>query len=143
MKKSTWFGALLGCAVGLVIGLPAKADSLTLGFHTVSYHTSGNYNNTNPGVYVEYDGWTAGTYYNSERKQTYYAGYTFAGKLVGPLDWGLSVGVATGYSRSPVVPMLVPSVRLGVGEHAAVRVSAVPPLAGSAGVVHLSVEYLF
>ena len=145
MKKSTWRGCLIGCVLGLGMGLsaiPAQAQTL-VGIHTVSVHTEKGYNNTNPGFYLSIDGYTVGTYYNSERHQTYYVGYNFAGELGYGLDWGLTLGLATGYERSKVVPMVVPSVSYGLGNNFAVRLSAIPPFAKSPGVAHLSFEYRF
>ena len=141
MKKSTWLGCVLGVALGLSAGL-TRAQTI-VGIHTVSVHTEKGYNNTNPGVYLSIDGYTAGTYYNSERHQTYYVGYNFAGELGYGLDWGLTLGLATGYERSKVVPMLVPSVSLNLGNNFAVRLSAIPPFAKSPGVAHLSFERKF
>lgn len=140
MKKSTWFGVILGMAL-VFTGVAVKSETI-IGVHTISHHTSGDWNNNNPGVYVSHNGWTAGTYYNSERHQTVYAGYTFAGPIIGPLHWGLSVGAASGYERSKIVPMVVPSLAFNT-DVLTVRLSGVPPVAGSAGVFHLSFEKKF
>src|ERR1043165_3937878 len=145
MRKSRWFicvaiAAFAGCA-GPV--LAQESGLSTFGLHLGSWHAKDGYNNFNPGVYVEHNGWTAGTYYNSERKQTFYAGYTFRGAIAGDFGYGLSVGVATGYKRAPVVPMVVPSVSYSVTPSWGVRLSGVPPIGTIPGVLHLSVETRF
>lgn len=123
---------------------PAHADT-RIGVHVGSHHFSGTFNNVNPGLYLFKDGWTVGTYYNSERRQSYYAGYTFEGDLIGAVDYGVTVGLITGYQRARVLPMLVPSVSavnplLG----GRTRLSFVPPVGkGSAAAVHLSHEWSF
>ena len=54
------------------------AEGLVIGLHVVSLHSSPGLNNTNPGVYVKTQaGYTAGTYFNSERRQSFYLGRTF------------------------------------------------------------------
>lgn len=88
---------------------PSYAET-SVGVHIGSVHDKQGFNNINPGVYVNHNGWTAGTYYNSERKQSYYAGYTAQGELVHNLSWGLTVGAITGYSAGKVIPLVVPSV---------------------------------
>lgn len=144
MKRSTWRGCVIGCALGLIVGLSAiPAQALTLGIHTFSYHSEKGYNNTNPGVYLEHNGYTIGTYYNSERHQTYYVGYTYGGTLYRGLEYGLSVGVASGYERAKLVPLVVPSVAYRFDSGFGVRLSGIPPVGGIPGVLHLSLEQRF
>ncbi len=118
-------------AACLTLGLSAHAD--TLGFHLGSHHfPAKDYNNVNPGVYVIKDnGLTLGTYYNSERKQSVYAGWTW--------DYGvfrLQAGAITGY-RHTIMPMLAPSVSLGHG----FRLTALPKIGTQgANVLHLTWE---
>lgn len=96
---------------GVLLALSQMAGAATLGLHLGSVHVPArDYNNVNPGVYYIADnGFTAGTYYNSIRNQSVYAGYTW--------DYGrfrLTAGVVTGY-RYKVAPMLAPSIKLGHG----------------------------
>ena len=84
-------------------------EGLILGAHLMSYHDSGHFNNVNPGLYLHLEsGITAGTYYNSERRQSQYAGYTFK-----PFDalphLDVTVGAVTGYKRKRVSPLFIPS----------------------------------
>jgi hypothetical protein len=84
-------------------------ESLILGAHLMSYHDSGNYNNANVGVYLQHQsGLTAGSYYNSERKQSYYGGYTFK-----PFDrfsrLDVTLGIVSGYSMKRLTPFMLPS----------------------------------
>ena len=98
------------CAVLGTAGNLAHAG--TLGLHIGSQHfPAQEYNNFNPGAYYIHDnGATVGTYYNSERRQSVYAGWTWDS---GP--WRLQVGAITGYERAKVLPVVMPSVALGHG----------------------------
>lgn len=134
----------IGAIIALCVACGQAKSDTRVGLHLGSYHTSGNWNNFNPGVYVYHNGWTAGTYYNSERSQSAYAGYTFEGALVGPFSYGLTVGAITGYARARVLPMVVPSVSFHATERASARLSFIPPFEkNGAAVFHLSVEYRF
>ena len=106
----------------------------TLGLHIGSQHfPAQQYNNFNPGAYYIHDnGATVGTYYNSERRQSVYAGWTWDS---GP--WRLQVGAITGYERRAVLPMVVPSVALGHG----FRVTVLPKVErDGSSVIHLMWE---
>jgi len=135
---------LIGAAVTLLLCPKAKADT-RIGVHIASYHDPKmGYNNVNPGLYIYKDGWTAGTYYNSERRQSFYGGYTFEGELIGPVSWGLTVGLITGYSRAKVLPMVVPT--LSIPDRilgGTVRVAFIPPVSKGAAAIHLSHEWRF
>ena len=120
------------CAVLGTAGTLAYAG--TLGVHIGSQHfPAQQYNNFNPGAYYIHDnGATVGTYYNSERRQSVYAGWTWDS---GP--WRLQVGAITGYERRAVLPMIVPSVALGYG----FRLAVLPKVErGGSSVVHLMWE---
>ena len=118
-------------ALALCLAAPAMAG--TLGVHIGSHHfPNKEFNNANPGLYYIADnGATVGTYYNSERKQSYYAGYTTE------FGWlRVQVGAITGY-RNRVLPMVAPSISLGYG----FRLVALPKLErAGATVVHLTWE---
>ena len=122
----------LALLVALALAGAAHAD--TLGFHIGSQHfPAKQYNNFNPGAYyIHSSGATVGTYYNSERRQSVYAGWTWD---YGP--WRLQAGAITGYRRADVLPLIAPSVSLGYG----FRLTVLPKVErrGSA-VVHLTWE---
>ncbi len=126
MRRLTYIMLSLMLACG-------SASASTLGLHIGSQHfPAKDFNNANPGMYYIADsGATVGGYYNSERKLSLYAGYTY--------DYGpfrLQAGVITGYSR-PVLPMVAPSVALGHG----FRLTVLPKVArGGASVIHLTWE---
>ena len=110
------------------------ASAGTLGLHIGSQHYPARaYNNANPGAYYIHDnGATVGTYYNSERRQSVYAGWTWDS---GP--WRLQVGAITGYERRAVLPMVGPSVALWHG----FRLAVLPKVErGGSSVVHLMYE---
>ena len=118
----------------LALALSGMAHAGTLGFHLASQHfPAQQYNNFNPGAYYIHDnGATVGTYYNSERRQSVYAGWTWDS---GP--WRLQVGAITGYKRRAVLPMIVPSVALGYG----FRLTVLPKIErGGSTVIHLMWE---
>ena len=121
-------------ALILALALAGAAHADTLGLHIGSQHfPAKQYNNANPGAYyIHSSGATIGTYYNSERRQSVYAGWTWG---YGP--WRLQAGAITGYRRATVLPMIAPSVSLGYG----FRLTVLPKVErrGSA-VVHLTWE---
>ena len=110
--------------------------SFTIGFHLYTYHfdKSQGYNNVNPGIYVVKDGWTAGAYYNSERKASAYAGYTFFKVFGVPID--ITLGAITGYEKAAVLPLVVPSVAWK-----GVRLSLLLPPERSGWAAHISYEF--
>lgn len=117
----------------LLLALAGWAQAGTLGLHIGSQHyPAKDFNNANPGVYYISDQcWTVGAYYNSERKQSVYAGKSWD---FGPFR--LQAGLITGYSR-PVLPMLAPSVSLGAG----FRLTVLPKVErGGSSVIHLTWE---
>lgn len=132
---------LFALLIGLATCADTRADILpeTVGIHAVSWHEKDGMNNVNPGIYGRWDnGFTAGTYYNSERRQTFYAGWTFADSSD---TFAVTVGAATGYMRASVVPILVPSVRLPMTDRFSLRVSVAP--VKDAAAIHLSFEGRF
>ena len=117
----------------LLLALAGWAHAGTLGLHIGSQHyPAKDFNNFNPGAYyISDEGWTVGTYYNSERKQSVYAGKSW---YFGPFR--LQAGLITGYSR-PVLPMVAPSVSLGAG----FRLTVLPKVErGGSSVIHLTRE---
>ena len=77
-------------ALILALVLSGMAHAGTLGLHIGSQHfPAQQYNNFNPGAYYIHDnGATVGTYYNSERRQSVYAGWTWGLWPVAPASWG-------------------------------------------------------
>jgi len=115
----------------------AMAD--TIGFHIGSQHfPSKNYNNFNPGIYYRTaEGWTAGDYRNSLRRNSFYAGYTWK---FGALD--VTTAAVTGYFHK-VQPLLVPSWSLFTYQGITPRVAYIPRVEKRIGahVLHLMLEY--
>ena len=121
-------------AIMVALALAGTAHADTLGFHIGSQHfPAKQYNNFNPGAYyIHSSGATIGTYYNSERHQSVYAGWTWD---YGP--WRLQAGAITGYRRAAVLPLIAPSVSLGYG----FRLTVLPKVErGGASVIHLTWE---
>ena len=128
------------------------AHAATFGVHLGSVHyPGGSYqNNFNPGVYLRTDdGITVGTYYNTLRRISVYAGYTYE---YGPV--GLMGGVVTGYQPKLIdglsygqgkalTPMLALSLRLPPLGGFKPMVMLVPAFRSSPAVLHLAFEYRF
>lgn len=137
-----WFGctALGGAVLMLWTAKDAIGQTVpaVVGLHVISGHKRAGHEDVNPGVFVRWpSGFTVGTFRNSERRASACAGWTFP---VGQGEhFALTLGLASGYSLAPLVPMVVPSVRLPVTERAAVRLSYV--VAKNNPAVHLSLEW--
>lgn len=140
----------IGAAI--LVFLSCTAHAATFGVHAGSTHfPGGSYqNNFNPGVYLRTDdGLTIGGYYNTLRRVSLYAGYTFE---YGPL--GLMGGVVTGYQPKNIdglsygqgkalTPMLALSLRLPPLGGFKPMVMLVPPFRSSPAVLHLAFEHHF
>lgn len=96
----------------------------------------GKYRSQNPGIYFV---WTnnvlAGVYKNSYYRTSFMSGYVFK-NVFGPID--LTVGGVTGYPKSKVMPLVVPSIKVSY-----FRISYLPPLDKNGGGLHLSTEFDF
>lgn len=107
--------------------------SLILGLHLATYHfdRTHDFNEANFGGYVECEQVVGGAYYNSYRRVSPYLAYRWS---FGPVD--VVTGAVGGYEH-PIMPLVVPSIRLW--DHW--RVSLLPPVKQSEkGGVHLSWE---
>lgn len=119
--------------------LPASTLAGTVGLHLGSVHLpKKDFNNVNPGIYYQWDsGVTVGTFYNSERRQSVYAGWTW--------EWGrlnLTAGLITGYRRASILPLAAPSVKLGTVGQVTWRLIFLPRVERSgAHVLHLTAEF--
>lgn len=132
--------------------LSISGHAATFGVHIGSSHyPGGSYqNNFNPGVYLRTDdGITVGTYYNTLRRASVYAGYTYE---IGPL--GLLGGVVTGYQPKLIdgvsygqgkalTPMLALSLQLPALGGFKPMLMLVPPFKSSPAVLHLAFEHRF
>lgn len=135
--------------LALLLATAAHADTLvpeTVGLHLVSKHSSYNtpWNDTNLGAYARWhNGITVGTLRNSERRQSYYAGWSKDWDVLPRVQAGLMLGLITGYEPS-VLPMVVPSVRLAVTQNLGLRTSFIfNPRKTGAHALHLSAEWKF
>ena len=131
--------ALLAVALAAVPCAHAQTQTHTFGLHLVSYHApEKTYNNTNPGLYYRHpDGWTAGFYRNSLRRDSIYVGYTWKYGIFDVTTAGVS-----GYFHK-VQPLLVPSVSLGTWYGVTPRIAYIPRVEKKIGshVLHLMVEF--
>lgn len=87
----------------------AQADELIV--HVGSWHSQPGYCNFNPGLGYKADsGLTLGVYRNSECRVSLYGGWTWETNLTQSLSLSLTAGVVSGYARSTLIPMVLPSV---------------------------------
>jgi hypothetical protein len=138
-------------AVGTLLALttlsscaPAHAEGLTIGAHLGSWHSQPGFNNANPGLFVRAkSGLTAGVYRNSIRRTSTYVGYTASWAITPRVDASVTVGAITGYTVAPVMPMVVPSLRVGLTEQLSARVIYIPRVHEKQGadVLHLALEW--
>jgi hypothetical protein len=114
-----------------------------IGLHVASHHSKPGFNNFNPGIYVETtDGYTAGTYDNSESHQSYYAGRTFEAQVLPHASVAVTVGAITGYRAAPVLPLVVPTLRIPLADKVSTRFAFIPRVEKKgAAAVHLMLEY--
>ena len=116
------------------------ADTIVAqGLHLGSHHFQArDFNNVTPGAYVRWgSGLTLGHYFNSERRPSLYAGQTFEH---GP--FAVTVGAITGYRRAYVLPLVVPSVRIGRVGDVSFRLAYLPKVGRDGShVLHLMAEF--
>lgn len=109
--------------------LSAYAEPVTLGVHLATYHVKSGYNNVNPGVYVRWGYFTAGTYHNSVNRQSSYVGLTYEWETPSwPLvsAMALTAGAISGYAYRPVIPFIIPSARFDLTRDISLRTTLVP-----------------
>lgn len=118
-------------------------SAVILGLHLATAHL-GPFADTkspiNPGIYVRAEsGLTAGVYRNSVHRLSSYAGWTWEtpnGRFA------LTVGAVSGYQDNALSPLIVPSMRMQLGDSLAGRISYLPkpPKFGGAAGIHFSLE---
>lgn len=154
--------------------MSALCDCLIIGMHALSLHSSPSYvlmENTKgetiqtaqyetftPGLYIRHEsGFTAGTYSNSFKRQSFYAGWTWETE---DERWAFTIGAVTGYGRhyvggtvegnkwvkhyfgyNEVEPLFAPSFKLPVTENSALRLTVLPSFNKGASVLHFSYEF--
>ncbi len=136
------FGIKMLLVIFIVFPLASEVHAQTVGIHLASQHfPQRQFNNTNPGMYLKLDnGLTAGWYRNSERGHSQYIGWTGTlWQITNSVSLEVTAGAITGYRRADVLPLLVPSLR--IGELNAVRITLAPPIGkGASTALHLSIE---
>jgi hypothetical protein len=131
----------------------AMAQSLkptAIGLHLGTWHSQPGFNNTNPGAFAQWGGWTVGGYYNSERATSLYAGYTWETQGITSLDLRLAAtaGVISGYRRASLLPLLVPTASMRLwsdqaGGQTRLQFTYVPPVDKRVHALHLSIKREF
>ena len=141
MRKAVVIAAAIAAAC---LTIPARAFEApaVIGLHLATVHSASGFCNVNPGAYAVWtSGFTVGAYRNSEcEKVSAYAGWTW--QTEGRLRAGLTAGLVTGYRRSPVMPLLVPSVAFDLSPSTTVRLTYVPKVEkGGAHALHVALEF--
>ena len=124
------------------------AEAWIIGLHLWSSHFGAcyespagcrPYESATTGIYLRApSGLTIGAYRNSYGGDSAYAGWTFE---TSDGRFALMVGAVTGYHRAPVLPVVVPSMRIELGQQTALRASFIPKVEKKgANVLHLAIE---
>jgi hypothetical protein len=114
----------------------------TIGLHLATWHSNNadsHLNNINPGVYYKSgSGWTAGYYYNSVRRNSFYVGKSYETQGLDGLSAGVIVAVVTGYAdyrdslgihqTNALRPLIVPSAAYAINQNSRVRLTFLPVL---------------
>lgn len=121
-------------------------EVVAYGIHIGSKHfPQYNYNNVNPGVYVRMkSGMTYGTYFNSERRTSVYAGYTYEFNDRFAVTVGLVSGYSLGKEKTRIYPMIVPSMKLGKIADTTFRLAIMPQASSKnfgSTALHLTAEW--
>lgn len=115
--------------------------SLIISVHLLSLHDTPGFNSVTPGFSIREPatGLTIGALKNSEGRDS-----VFMGKLMEHKNYGLFVGVISGYKYAPVLPMIVPSYKINIGQDIDIRFSYLAKInAQGANVFHFSIEKKF
>lgn len=123
-----WLVALL-----LAVAWPVDAAEITSGF--VARHWGGDVSTVVAAGGVGLEVATpvddvraaAGTYRNSFGRQTVYAGAAWRPLQLGPVAAGVLLGVATGYPRASLVPMVGLSANVAIGGPVRLHLVVMPP----------------
>lgn len=130
-----------------LMAAPASADEIAnYGIHIGSKHyPQYSYNNSNPGIYVRMEsGMTYGAYYNSERRMSFYGGYTYQVNEKIAVTVGLISGYSLGRDKTRIYPMIVPSLKLGKIGDTTLRLAIMPQASSKnygATAIHLMAEW--
>jgi hypothetical protein len=116
-------------------------SGVVLGLHLLTGHAHCCYDSATFGTYaIAPTGETVGVVRNSLGRRSVYAGMTWQ---TPDRRWALTAGGITGYPGHPVYPMVVPSYRMPLSDHASVRVAFLmkPPQAGGSAALTVSLEW--
>ncbi len=119
------------------------SKGITFGLHLYSLHTAPGFNDHNQGLYLELRNHiTLGHYYNSNYKETTYAGYTYS--ITNHID--LTLALFTGYQIYRYAPLIVPTYKFpNVVESFNLRLAFIPKISNviNANVLHAMIERNF
>lgn len=117
------------------------APIVAIGMHMGTIHSTDNFNDFNPGLYAKNEaGVTVGSFYNSERRQSFYGGWTWSPHK----NFDITFGGITGYKAATVQPLVLPTVHFEVAKDVRARIGYVPKFhTNGAHAVHFMLEYRF
>lgn len=128
----------MGVLGALLLSMSAQAGTVGLHLATV-HHGNDQLRTATPGLYWRGDsGVTLGAYRNSYARDSVYGGFTLSHRAAAfDADLSLTLGAVTGYPARRVLPLAVPSARIGW-----LRVAFIPNVLKSQTAVglHLAIE---
>lgn len=140
--KKTIFSALLAASFSASAFEAPTHIGVHIGSHHFHERSAGQWNDSNPGLYARWDGGAVvGSFYNSERKQSFYAAMNWQTRRWHGIAIEATAGAITGY-ESAVSPLAALSLSVDVWKGITVRASYLPKATPKgSGVAHLSVEF--
>jgi len=143
-------------ASALAVALNAHASDFSLVLHGFSKHTNTHstrtgreWDETNYGLGIRYKvdediSYQSGFYQNSEHSLSLYGGIDWTPLHLGPLAFGASLGLVTGYETFPVMPMATLVGRASLTDRVDITVRWIPPVTPkvtSVAAVELSIRF--
>jgi hypothetical protein len=133
---------VLACLAAALLCPQARAQAAA-GIHLVTWHSEPSYQveqagapeqhryrTATPGLYIRLDnGLTAGVFSNSFGHPAAHVGWTAetsAAALPGGLQLAVTAGAVLGYRHDPLIPALLPSVRVPLVRSAGLRLTYLP-----------------
>jgi hypothetical protein len=95
---------IFGLGLVLVAGVAAaECDQATVLLGSKHFNNVAEYNEVNPGLLIECNGYGFGGYLNSQNRESV-IGYKVWKRSYGSADVGVTAGLVTGYNMAPILP---------------------------------------
>lgn len=141
----TLFLLLFPAACLAQIAWPKRPLPDAVRLHVASWHDRGDFNDANLGLAVHWTGgFSAGGYYNSIRRASWYAGFLVPVYDRHSIRLEVLMGAITGYSDStPAIPIAVPVFGYQLHPHQSIQLVFLPEFVLPANAVHAMYEVRF